>query len=152
MVTSRLPRITAQLANGAEAYVALERDLRERGPHGESTVAEIWRTEDRGRTWHPLPWRRSVRALLSRAAFAGWPPEWVNRMWLHDGRLAIEIREDGGPDSRMNPIWYATWHRGGWRVRFARHYDVAVDGPIAPASIELDLPGITTPPTFGPFR
>ena len=151
-VMNRAPRITAQVANGAEAYVALERDLRELGPNGEATVAEILHTEDFGRTWHAVPWRRAVLSFVSRAAFARWPPEWVNRMWLRGASLAIEVRDDWGPDSRWDPIWCATWNGDRWRVRFERLYHSEVDGLITPASIELDLPGITTPPTLGPFR
>jgi len=145
-------KLTAQVANGDEAYVAVERELRKLGPNGESSVAEIWHTSDRGRTWRPLPWRRAVRSLVSRAVVARWPPEWVNRMWLRGKSLSIEIREDGGWGGSWDPIWQATWNGERWRVRFERRYDSDVDGQIWPASIELDLPGITTPPAFGPFR
>ena len=149
---TRAPRITAQVANGADAYVAFERELRDRGPNGEATVAEIWHTDDHGRTWRAVPWRRSLGSFLSRAAFARWPPEWVNRMCLCGTSLVLEVREDHGLDSRWDPIWHAVWNGDRWRVCFHRHYDSEVDGPITPASLELELPGITTPPSFGPFR
>jgi hypothetical protein len=151
---SRTPglRITAQVANGAEAFIALMRDRRERGPSGETTVAEIWHTIDRGQTWGTIPWRRAPLVFLSPAIFARWPPEWVNRMWLHGTTLAIEVREDGGTVSRWDPIWSATLVRGRWRVRFDRLYQAEIDGPIFPTSIELDLPGITRPPALGPYR
>ncbi len=98
-----------------------------------------------------LPWRRAARSFLPPALFARWPPEWINRMWLSDTRLEIEVWEDGGWESK-DPIWRATWNGARWRVGFVRYYDVEADGSILPPELELDLPGITTPPAFGPFR
>lgn len=148
----RVPKFTAQVANGAEAYVAVERELSERKLDGQSSVAEIWHTVDRGRTWHPLPWRRSAWVFVSRGLFARWPPEWVNRMWLQGTSLMIQVREDWGMGGPGEPIWNATWDGARWRIRFDRTYRVEVDGSILPPAIELDLPGITTPPSSGPFR
>ena len=93
-----------------------------------------------------------MRVFVSRAVFARWPPEWVNGMWLRDTRLEIEVREDQGQDSRWDPIWRATWAGARWRVRFDRLYRSEIDGLIWPTPIELHLPGITTPPSLGPFR
>jgi hypothetical protein len=151
-MSTRSVRITAQVASGDEAYVALMIDRAKRGPSGEIAIAQIWHTIDRGRTWRMLPWRRTARTFLSRGLFARWPPEWVNRMWLRDSRLEIECFEDNGPDSAGDPIWRAAWDGARWRVRFDRIYDSAIDGGILPKHRELDLPGITTPPALGPFR
>jgi len=146
-------RITAQIARGDEAYVALERDRPERGPNGESTVAEIWHTTDLGQTWRAVPWRRALRTFVSRGAFATWPPESVHLMWLRGTSLMIEVREDWGLNSRWEPpIWCATWNGETWRVRYDRRYNVEVDGVMTSPRIELDLPGITRPPVLGPFR
>ncbi len=72
-------------------------------------------------------------------------------MWLSDTRLEIEVWEDGGWELK-DPIWRATWNGARWRVGFVRYYDVEADRSILPPELELDVPGITTPPTFGPFR
>lgn len=151
-IVERLPEVTAQAAQGDNAYVALRRARKQPGSSGETSVAEVWHTSDRGRTWHQLPWRRTVWSFLSPAAIARWPPEWVNKMWLDDGKLEIEIFEDGGTDSAWDPKWRATWMGRRWRVRYAGDYEVERDGAIVPAALELKLPGITTPPEFGAYR
>lgn len=149
----RTPEITAQLASGDEAYVALSHDGRGKPALNNGTqIAEIWRTTDRGRSWQRLPWRRSARVLISRALFAVWPPEYVNRMRLCAAGLEIEVFEDHGILASEEPIWRATWNGTRWHVRFDRLWNLDVDGPISPARLELHLPGITTPPNFGPFR
>lgn len=149
----RTPEITAQLASGDEAYVALSHYGRvERGLNNGPCIAEIWRTTDRGRSWQRLPWRRSAHVLISHAIFATWPPEWVNKMWLAGAGLEIEVFEDEGTTSPETTIWRATWNGTRWHVRFDRLWNLDVDGPIPPPRLELHLPGITTPPNFGPFR
>lgn len=148
LIASRAAVVTAQVAECDRAYVALMRARREPGPNGETSIAEIWETRDRGTTWRALPWRRAARSFISQAAFARWPPEWVNAMWLTDAGLEIEVREDMGWGRSDDRIWRATWRGDRWRVRFDRHYRSEVDGLIVPASVELDLPGISAPPTF----
>lgn len=143
--------ITAQVASGETAFVAFTKPRQAHEPLGE-TVAEIWRTTDRGRTWTALPWNRALRVFASRGMFALWPPMWVNKMWLSGSSLEIEVREDQGLGSPTHPIWRGTWAGRGWRVRFDRWYELEVDGPIVANSLELNLPGITTPPLFGPYR
>lgn len=148
LIASRAAVVTAQVAHCDRAYVALMRARREPGPNGETSIAEIWETRDRGQTWRALPWRRAARSFISQAVFARWPPEWVNAMWLRDTGLEIEVREDMGWGSPGDRIWRATWRGDRWRVRFDRLHRSDVDGLIVPASVELDLPGITAPPTF----
>lgn len=143
--------VTAQVANGAIAYVALMRKREVPGPSGSPYVAEIWHTTDRGHTWRMLPWRRTPLSFMSRAAFARWPPDWVNRISLQDSVLELEVWEDNF-NSDYDPIWRATWHRTGWRVRFERMFRTEIDGGLLPPSLELDLPGITTAPVLGPYR
>lgn len=143
--------VTAQIARGDEAYVALMRERDEPGPNGEVAVAEVWHTSDRGHTWRRLPWCRSTRTFFSRGLFARWPPEWVNRMWLDERGLEIEVFEDGSFEGEES-IWRASWDGERWRVRFDRTYRTDIDGAIIPKRLKLDLPGITTPPELGPFR
>ena len=158
----RAPKITAQVANGADAYIALMHELGHQGESsealkrriasGKTSVAEIWHTSDHGATWNAVPWRRAARVFVSPGILASWPPEWVNRMWLDGHKLGIEVRDDWGWDSRWDPIWSATWSGDRWRIRFTRLYRSNVDGPIVPPSMELDILGVTAPPVLGPFR
>ena len=148
LIASRAAVVTAQATHCDRAYVALMRARREPGPNGETSIAEVWETGDRGRTWRRLPWRRAARSFISQAAFARWPPQWVNAMWLRDTGLEIEVREDVGWGQSGDRIWRATWRGDRWRVRLDRLYRSEIDGVIVPASVELDLPGITAPPTL----
>lgn len=142
------PLITAQISSGDDAYVAIRRSQL---GDPDKTFGEIWHTADRGHSWRPVSWRRTVRSYFSRAAFARWPPEWVNRMWLEGKSLELEVWEDRGLGV-SDPIWRATLLGNKWNVRFEREYKSEKDGGIIPRSLELDLPGITTSPTWGPFR
>ena len=153
---------TSQLVVGhAEAYVATCRARERRGPNGEAYVATVWHTLDRGTTWQRVPWRRALRAFVSRALFAPWPPEYVVAMELREQRLEVEFWEDWGQDGsrgenfdtghRTEPIWRARLIEDRWSIRLDRRWCLR-DGPYGPKELKLDLPRFRAAPPLAGTR
>jgi len=120
------------------------------GPNGESDVALVFRTEDRGATWTPLPFTREVWSFFRFFGFPVWPPEAVSAVELRQDTVVMAFRDEyvmfepGGES-----LWIGTWSRRNvWRIRRVRRmqYETNVDDCSTLPSIALDLPAGFTPP------
>jgi len=110
------------------------------GPH----VAFLLRTNDRGKTWVPVPMTRDVRSFLRYLGFPVWPPEFVLHVEAGARGTSMMFRDEwviyepGGES-----LWTAALSRRGlWRLRRIRRmqYENSVDDSTEPAAIPLQLP------------
>jgi len=143
-------RVTAQSVAGDAAVVAYSARRSKLGPNGESDVALVLRTEDRGVTWTPLPFTREVWSFFRFFGFPVWPPEAVSAVELRQDTVVMTFRDEhvlyepGGES-----LWTGTWSRRNvWRIRRVRRmqYETNVDDSSTLPSIALELPAGFTPP------
>ena len=140
---------TSQGVAGDNAAIAYSVQLEVRGPNGESTQAFVIVTRDRGATWTPAPFVRTIASNLRFWGFPVWPPEAIDEIEFDDGSLRIRFRDEwmmfepGGES-----MWTGRRLPGDlWTVARVRlmDYDNADKATTAPP-IDVSLPAEISPP------
>lgn len=116
-----------------EAYLAHPVRLAKPTATGSWSRAMIVHTDDGGQTWSDVPLRRCLQSRLGRAMFAPWPPEFLDRIWVHHAQLFIAYRDTWVPYERpilpfgldTESAWIAQYHRPSkcWRLELERLLD-----------------------------
>jgi hypothetical protein len=71
---------------------------------------EVSYSSDCGKTWVPLPLRRSPAALIKGLFLQGeWPPQLSQRLSCGNGKIAIEFADLGHWDDTPSHVWRATY-------------------------------------------
>jgi hypothetical protein len=80
------------------------------GPKRELFSLEVLYSGDGGRTWVPLPLRRSPGALVKCVFLQGeWPPQLSQRLSCDKGKIELEFSDLGHWDDTPSRTWRATY-------------------------------------------
>lgn len=137
-------RLTTQLHDSSStAFLAYSFSLKTRGPNGEMSGSLLLETSNTGRTWNPVPFRRTFWDRMTHFGYPTWPPEAITAIERADGRLSIIHRDEWVPyEPGGESLWRSIQsHNRLWRTVRIRYMDYEnSDSPGSLPTVEWNLP------------